>query len=63
MINAMPIPLACEWLSDTPILAFGEGLPEDRLLNGVLASLVISALVFLAVSRSKRRLDFLEAVR
>lgn len=44
------------------ILPFGEGPPEERLLHGVLAIIVISALVFLAVSRSKRLSDFLEAL-
>jgi len=44
------------------ILPFGEGPAEERLLHGVLAIIVISSLIFFAVSRSKRLSDFLEAL-
>ena len=44
------------------IIPFGDGSPGDRLLHGVLATLVFIFLVLFAVARSKRLSDFLEAL-
>jgi hypothetical protein len=44
------------------IIAFGEGTPMQRLLHGVIATVVCVSLVLYAISRSKRLSDFLEAL-
>ena len=44
------------------IIPFGEGAPGERLLHGIVATLVFVFLVLFAVARSKRLSDFLEAV-
>ena len=44
------------------IIPFGEGGPGERLLHGIVATLVFVFLVLFAVARSKRLSDFLEAV-
>ncbi|MES2878794.1 MAG: CorA family divalent cation transporter [Pseudomonadota bacterium] len=44
------------------IIPFGEGTPSERLLHGVVATVVFVALVLFAVARSKRLSDFLEAL-
>ena len=44
------------------IIPFGEGAPVEKLLHGIVATLVFVFLVLFAVARSKRLSDFLEAV-
>lgn len=44
------------------IIAFGEGPPLERLIHGVLATVVFVALILFAISRSKRLSDFLEVM-
>ena len=42
------------------IIAFGEGSLWERLVHGVLATVVFTGLILLAIARSKRLSDFLE---
>ena len=44
------------------IIAFGDGPPIERLIHGVVATLVFVALILFAIARSKRLSDFLEAI-
>lgn len=44
------------------IIAFGEGPPLERLIHGVLATVVFVVLILFAISRSKRLSDFLEVM-
>jgi uncharacterized membrane protein YuzA (DUF378 family) len=44
------------------IIAFGEGSIWERVLHGVLATAAFTALILLAIARSKRLSDFLEVL-
>jgi len=44
------------------IIAFGDGPPMERLVHGVLATLVFVGMVLFAIVRSKRLSDFLEVL-